>query len=276
MAIPPQLAHTIKGRGGSEDSSFNQPIVWANYIWMQDSENPPPPWAKPEQNTPNNPSEMRESAQTRGTHTEKYKPWTNSLPLNVSTQTLTRAHTHTHSSLVHYPYTLLSPAGSYRSFVSLTCSHTHILTQMWHSALDQISACSSQKRWGGLRGLRLNRKHREEPFPNAPPKSQSTPSLAPPTTSARLHLQPEVRGLGSVRCGLLKLHVRRWCFGVFGCFLGVGVREYIQLDWYGFPPVWWALQWMLVFETKRAKTEKKCVAVMAYTRKCRYKHSKWL
>ncbi len=32
MAIPPQLAHTIKGRGGSKDSSFNQAIVWANYI----------------------------------------------------------------------------------------------------------------------------------------------------------------------------------------------------------------------------------------------------
>lgn len=114
----------------------------------------------------------------------------------------------------------MSPAGSYRSFVSLTRSHTHILTQMWHSALDQISACSSQKRWGGLRGLRLNGKHRQEPFPNAPPKSQSTHSLAPPTTSARLHLRPEVRGLGSVRCGLLKLHVRRWCFSVFGCFSG--------------------------------------------------------
>lgn len=32
MAIPPQLAHTIKGRGDLEDSSFNQAIVWANYI----------------------------------------------------------------------------------------------------------------------------------------------------------------------------------------------------------------------------------------------------
>lgn len=32
MAIPPQLAQTIKGRGGSEDSSFNQTIVWDNYI----------------------------------------------------------------------------------------------------------------------------------------------------------------------------------------------------------------------------------------------------
>lgn len=32
MAIPPQLAHTIKERRGSEDSSFNQAIVWANYI----------------------------------------------------------------------------------------------------------------------------------------------------------------------------------------------------------------------------------------------------
>lgn len=32
MAIPPQLAHTIKGIGGSKDSSFNQTIVWANYI----------------------------------------------------------------------------------------------------------------------------------------------------------------------------------------------------------------------------------------------------
>ncbi|CAB1424511.1 unnamed protein product [Pleuronectes platessa] len=32
MAIPPQLAHTIEERGGSEDSSFNQAIVWANYI----------------------------------------------------------------------------------------------------------------------------------------------------------------------------------------------------------------------------------------------------
>lgn len=227
MAIPPQLAHTIKGRGGSEDSSFNQPIVWANYIWMQDSENPPPPWAKPEQNTPNNPSEMRESAQTRGTDTEIYKPWTNSLPLNVSTQTLMRAYTHTQASFITHTHSCPQQALIVVSCLSLALTHT--LTQMWHSALDQISACSSQKRWGGLRGLRLNRKHREEPFLSAPPKSQSTHSLAPPTTSARLHLQPEVCGLGSVRCGLLKLHVRRWCFSIFGCFSGVAVREYIQL-----------------------------------------------
>lgn len=67
IAIPPQLAHTIKGRGGSKDSSFNQTIVWANYIWMKDPKNSPPPWAKPAQNTPNNPLGMRESARTQST-----------------------------------------------------------------------------------------------------------------------------------------------------------------------------------------------------------------
>lgn len=119
MAIPPQLAHTIKGRGGSKDSSFNQAIVWANYIWMKDPKNSPPPWAKPAQNTPNNPSGMRESAQTQGTHTEIYKPWTPSLPLNVSTQ----ACTHT---LVHYSHTLTSPAGSHQSVVSPSQTHSHV------------------------------------------------------------------------------------------------------------------------------------------------------
>lgn len=46
MAIPPQLALTIKGRGSLEDSSFNQAFVWANYIWMRDPKTPPPPQSK--------------------------------------------------------------------------------------------------------------------------------------------------------------------------------------------------------------------------------------
>lgn len=138
MAIPPQLAYTIKARGGSEDSSFNQAIVWANYIWMQDPKNPPPPLSKTCTEYP------KQLFRDKGECTDTGRAQKNINP-----------------GLLHYPYP--SPAGSHQSVVCL--SHTH----MWHSALDQISACCSQKRWGGLRGLTLNRKHTEEPFPSAPP-----------------------------------------------------------------------------------------------------------
>lgn len=114
MAIPPQLAYTIKARGGSEDSSFNQAIVWANYIWMLDPKNPPPPSAKPIQNTPNNSSGMRESAQTQGAHTQKninpgllhypctHALWTRSLPVPIPSRLSSKccmSFTHSHVAL---------------------------------------------------------------------------------------------------------------------------------------------------------------------------------
>lgn len=157
MAIPPQLAHTIKGTGGSKDSSFNQTIVWANYIWMKDPKNSPPP---PEQNLhripSNNPSGMRR-AHAR-THTRAR--WIRWLLIRT-----------------HIPSRLSS-----KCCVSLPNAH------MWHSALDQISACCSQKRWGGLSGLRLNGKHSQEPFPNAALIIPiHTPLLPPPTAESGLH-----------------------------------------------------------------------------------------
>lgn len=159
MAIPPQLAHTIKGIEGSKDSSFNQTIVWANYIWMKDPKNSPPPWAKPAQKTLKQPFRDEESTRTH-THMRTHTRWIRWLLIGT-----------------HIPSRLSS-----KCCVSLPNTH------MWHSALDQISACCSQRRWGGLRGLRLNGKHSQEPFPNAPPIIPiHTLLLPPPTAESGLH-----------------------------------------------------------------------------------------
>ena len=139
---------------------------------MQDPKNPPPPLSKTCTEYPKQPfGEEGECTDTGRRYTEKYKPRTNSLPLNVKTQIHThtraraRTHTRTHflSELAHYPHTHFHPQQALIKVLSLTHTHSHVALGI---RSDLSLLLSEEMR--GLRGLRLNRKHSEEPFPDAP------------------------------------------------------------------------------------------------------------